>query len=573
MKTPTNISNFLTGVAFFTVCIVFLYTRVETAPIHFTHYDDLWPGYVFQVMESYSPEKLAEQISTKIGFFGSDGNLRLEQLFRDYPLIFSITKVLVTPFAIASSSTYAPFQFIFSKLFYDFSSSYEFSKFSLRLPSLVYSFLSIFLIYKISNRLNINEKSLFRVSGALILTLSWMFLIYSSQGQTYASVVFGPLVLFYLLQTQRTYSEFLRKNLLYGGIVSLLVTMNYQLAFLLPAFFISLLFGSNKTLYSFNKDWWLSLVITLCTSVLIYITFLKDRLAQSTPGVNWNAGDKEQYLINLNCGENSVSCALNFFIENFSHVMQSILSFDNIDSLTSQLYSYSLTILFLLGIYYLFKTSRSSLALFAIGSVFSIALFIIFGYLSYSPTRHMMIILPIMAFVSPFGLLFLIDLINKKILRNIYFFLAIFAPLVFYSSSFQEQLDKRVDPLQEIEFSKLIEKYSPGHIVAYNFTLASEFFPIIKNNYDSKYYGASDEDFIHYQKKSNSNKIFILCLNYESCSSRKDEVIKIIHKKFFKDLKLTEVEKIIIDKNTTNCFGDLAGSGTNKLFFWIYEFN
>ena len=573
MKTPTNISNFLTGVAFLIICIVFLYTRVETAPVHFTHYDDLWPGYVFQVMESYSPEKLAEQISTKIGFIGSSGSLKLEQFFRDYPLFFSITKVLVTPFAIASSSTYAPFQFIFSKLFYDFSYSYEFSKFSLRLPSLVYSFLSIFLIYKISNRLKINEKSLFRVSGALILTLSWMFLIYSSQGQTYASVVFGVLVLSYLLQIQRSYSGFLRKNLLYGGIVSLLVTMNYQLAFLLPAFFLSLLFSSNKTLYSFNKSWWLSLVISLFNSILIYILFLKDRLAQSSPGVNWNAGDKEQYLLNLNCGESSVSCALNFFIENFSHVTQSILSFDNIDSLTSQTYSYSLAILFILGIYFLFKTSRFSLALFAIGSVFSIALLIIFGYLTYSPTRHMMIILPIMAFVSPFGLILLNDFINNKILRYIFLSLAIIAPLVLYLFSFQQQLDKRLDPLQEIEFSKLIEKYSPAHIVAYNFTLATEFFPIIRNNYDSKYYGASNEDFIHYQKPSNSNRIFILCLNYESCYSKKDEVIEIIHEKFFKEFKLSEVDKILIDKSTTNCFGNLAGSGGNKLYFWVYEFN
>ena len=573
MKTPTNISNFLTGVAFLIICIVFLYTRVETAPIHFTHYDDLWPGYVFQVMESYSPEKLAEQISTKIGFIGSSGSLKLEQFFRDYPLFFSITKVLVTPFAIASSSTYAPFQFIFSKLFYDFSYSYEFSKFSLRLPSLVYSFLSIFLIYKISNRLKINEKSLFRVSGALILTLSWMFLIYSSQGQTYASVVFGVLVLSYLLQIQRSYSGFLRKNLLYGGIVSLLVTMNYQLAFLLPAFFLSLLFSSNKTLYSFNKSWWLSLVISLFNSILIYILFLKDRLAQSSPGVNWNAGDKEQYLLNLNCGESSVSCALNFFIENFSHVTQSILSFDNIDSLTSQTYSYSLAILFILGIYFLFKTSRFSLALFAIGSVFSIALLIIFGYLTYSPTRHMMIILPIMAFVSPFGLILLNDFINNKILRYIFLSLAIIAPLVLYLFSFQQQLDKRLDPLQEIEFSKLIEKYSPAHIVAYNFTLATEFFPIIRNNYDSKYYGASNEDFIHYQKPSNSNRIFILCLNYESCYSKKDEVIEIIHEKFFKEFKLSEVDKVLIDKSTTNCFGNLAGSGSNKLYFWVYEFN
>ena len=573
MKTPTNISNFLTGVAFLIICIVFLYTRVETAPVHFTHYDDLWPGYVFQVMESYSPEKLAEQISTKIGFIGSSGSLKLEQFFRDYPLFFSITKVLVTPFAIASSSTYAPFQFIFSKLFYDFSYSYEFSKFSLRLPSLVYSLLSIFLIYKISNRLKINEKSLFRVSGALILTLSWMFLIYSSQGQTYASVVFGVLVLSYLLQIQRSYSGFLRKNLLYGGIVSLLVTMNYQLAFLLPAFFLSLLFSSNKTLYSFNKSWWLSLVISLFNSILVYILFLKDRLAQSSPGVGWNAGDKEQYLLNLNCGESSVSCALNFFIENFSHVTQSILSFDNIDSLTSQTYSYSLAILFILGIYFLFKTSRFSLALFAIGSVFSIALLIIFGYLTYSPTRHMMIILPIMAFVSPFGLILLNDFINNKILRYIFLSLAIIAPLVLYLFSFQQQLDKRLDPLQEIEFSKLIEKYSPAHIVAYNFTLATEFFPIIRNNYDSKYYGASNEDFIHYQKPSNSNRIFILCLNYESCYSKKDEVIEIIHEKFFKEFKLSEVDKVLIDKSTTNCFGNLAGSGSNKLYFWVYEFN
>jgi len=152
-----NMPSELKMILYFTILLiiaVFVWSRVEMVPAHFTHYDDLYAPYLFTVIGQYDPLFFSSQLDKYGGSFGSMFSPIAFDFFTNYPSLFSFLKSALVPLAIAKTSTFAPLQFYLTALTVDFDTSYTVSKITFRLPSAIFSLLTVFMLYLFSNKLD-----------------------------------------------------------------------------------------------------------------------------------------------------------------------------------------------------------------------------------------------------------------------------------------------------------------------------------------------------------------------------------------------------------------------------------
>lgn len=192
--------------------ILFLFTRFDLITSQFTHYDDLYAPYVLDLISSYEPKKFVSQlykykIVKDVNFLNE-----LVIFFSSYPTIFVIIKKILGPLAVASSSTFAPIQFLFTAFVLNLDISYEYSLFTSRFFSLFFSLMAfvVFVIFSLSYKDDL--KKIFIIFGGFLISSSWMFIVYSTQAENFAAAVFCASVLFLILQKKK-------KNLLHGVVL------------------------------------------------------------------------------------------------------------------------------------------------------------------------------------------------------------------------------------------------------------------------------------------------------------------------------------------------------------------
>ena len=92
---------------FFLLLAIFTWSRVEMVSTHFTHYDDLYAPYLFTVIDQYGPLFFSSQLEKYGGSIGGVLAPVLLDFFSNYPSVFAFVKSLLTPIAIAKTSTFA----------------------------------------------------------------------------------------------------------------------------------------------------------------------------------------------------------------------------------------------------------------------------------------------------------------------------------------------------------------------------------------------------------------------------------------------------------------------------------
>ena len=98
------------------IIAVFVWSRVEMVPLHFTHYDDLYAPYLFTVIGQYDPVFFSTQLEKYGGSIGDILAPVLLDFFSNYPSVFAFFKSSLTPIAIAKTSTFAPLQFYLTEI-------------------------------------------------------------------------------------------------------------------------------------------------------------------------------------------------------------------------------------------------------------------------------------------------------------------------------------------------------------------------------------------------------------------------------------------------------------------------
>ena len=83
MKTINNCIHFgLKMILYFTMVLiiaVFIWSRVDMVPTHFTHYDDLYAPYLFTVIDQYDPLFFSSQLEKSQRSRCSNGGIGREK--------------------------------------------------------------------------------------------------------------------------------------------------------------------------------------------------------------------------------------------------------------------------------------------------------------------------------------------------------------------------------------------------------------------------------------------------------------------------------------------------------------
>ena len=554
------------------IIAVFVWSRVEMVPLHFTHYDDLYAPYLFTVIGQYDPVFFSTQLEKYGGSIGDILAPVLLDFFSNYPSVFAFFKSSLIPIAIAKTSTFAPLQFYLTALTADFDTSYTVSKITFRLPSAIFSFLTVFMLYQFSRKLNQTEGLYTFIVGSTVLTASWMFLIYSSQGENFAAGVFSLITMIYLYKHYKDSEISTKDSFKVGLFLSLLCLLQYQAIFFLPSFFLAMFYESNFSIRVFIKRWAGSIFTVSATLLFIYYVFLKDRL-KVNPGVHWNAGPDGQYIFNSDCGGGLFSCITQVFTDNYFEVFQSIASFSNLAGSTSIIYTVVLLLLTLCGFFYLYKQvqHRGLLLFFIVGFLVWVFL-VLMGKLTFSPTRHSLILLINIAILSSLGLYFISSRFSKFSIAVYMAPVFSIAVLTLYILEFDGQKHKRMDPLEEVNIQNIINIYNPDSLVAYSHNTHLEFYPEIRKHYSEKAYVNSFPFSSVYTKNQENNTVLVLCVNGILCGDDTSEGVTTILSQYFGErIRYKNIYKYEVESDVLNGFGSKAGSGSNSLYISVWS--
>ena len=573
-----NLQKILIFLSILVLIIVFFWSKYVLIFDHFSHYDDSYIAYAYIIIDNYSPIFFKNKLIEYGGLFGEILANNLYYYFIKFSFLFEIFKKLLAPFAIAETSTYAPLQFFFTNLTINLDKSYSQTLFSSRLPSAVFSFFSLIIFFAITKFIEKKSLNNMLLIGLTILIFSWMSLIYSVQSPPYSAGIFSIFCLFLIFINKFNKNISIIKSFFWGIILSLLSLTNYQTMFFLPGFYFALFYSYNFSLKNFLSNWFICGLINLITTFLIYIFFLTNKNV-GTHSLLWMAGPNFEYVFNAqnSCGnKNLIICAFNFFINNFFIVIQSIVSFSDLSGTISKIYTLIIILLSFLGLFFLIKNKNKilkGLFFFIFTSIIVWIILILNQLLSFSPTRHSLVLIVIFSLTAPFGFNLIINLIQNNKIKIFFNYLPIIFSitfLIFYTINFSAEKNKRLDPFQSVSLTDIISKYKVSKIITYGWTLNPVFETKIINQFNHKM--GSSGSIIVFDKKFNTKNKNIMFISHRSNQNLNQKM-----NKFSEFKELNYPHKIIYEytkeSETEVGFGNLTKNGSNNLFIKIIKPN
>ena len=569
------------------IAIVFLISRFMVFGTHFTHYDDIFGPYLIKVIANYDAEYFASQV-TKYGVsLGAGMQDWIINNLIENDLIFTFIKRMIGALSISLVSTFAPLQFIFTALILNFDLPYEDFIKIMRLPSLISAFASFACLIYFTRLFSGQIQIILMTCGTLLLTISWMLIIYASQSENFMLGLFAVFIMFFLIERYAHITPSFNYSILLGIGLSILCFSHYQVIFFLPGFYLGYLFACKPQNYIKR---FISLVpaglINLVSVAIIYFLFLSERLGVN-PGVHWNAGLNQEFVWQqeyfLDGYINFFTNFFSFFLINAVKVMYGIFGFrESFDGLSIS-YACFLLLISLYGLYQLYKSEDyRNIFIFIITTMLIWIGLVLAMKLTFSPTRHSIALIPIVIILFSFGL----DGVFTKLklqanIRNTFIILFCSLSLAGFLSSFSKIHSQRINPfLSDVDVLSLIKEHSVVKIAAIGYTGDLNFYPEIADSFE--YYWSNKHPFTHvYQNTNTEHKIndkksiMIVCANSPICGIDRNEFLALSEldedraPNLYDQGPLYQYSK---DSEVTNGFSNMAGSGTRRIFLKIYQY-
>lgn len=568
------------------IFVVFFISRLLIFGNHFTHYDDIFGPYLIQVISNYDQEYFIAQVEKYGSSLGPDIQAFIISNFVQNELFFSFIKRMIGALSISMVSTFAPIQFFLTSLLLNFDLPYsDFIK-VMRLPSLIFSFGSFALILLFARSFHGSLRTILITCGTSLLTISWMLIIYTAQSENFLLGLFCIFLLFYVIQKLYLSTLSLGRSILLGALLSLLCFSHYQVMFFLPGFYLGYLFSQNSE--SLRRRF-LSLVpagfINLFSVAVIYLLFLSSRLGVN-PGVHWNAGLNNEFVWDPKFFETGLIDAvfnfISFFLVNSIKVLYGIFGFRESFDLLSIIFS---CFLLMLAIYGLYKLCRSPayrhLSIFILVTIFVWVFLVCIQKLTFSPTRHSIALIPIIITLFSFGVhgVFLKLRLSRK-WKNILIISFCTLTISAFSASYSKIFDQRTNPfLYDVDILKLVKEFNVTEIAAYGHTGDLNFYPEINKNFDIKWSNKHPYTHVMIQSGQESlvnrnTSLMIVCANSVICGNLDSERLALKELNFVQSKLDKAVEPLFsysADSNITNCFSNMAGSGTRRIYLKIFN--
>lgn len=488
--------------------ILFLGAGVRLAGLdrHFTHCDDIGAAKTllgYQQSPGYDLEKMRAVIHMEPPFdpVTAAGYWIARQMEKTgfLPAALSIRNQFYRMTAVSRFWTYAPLQYAATYFLLKPDMGYRNTFYWGRFPSFVFSTATLIFMLLFYWKWQRFRSPSFLLALAL-MAFSWQNIIYAKQMSSYAIGVFAVTVILYMLMKGMKLREYSAAHLAgLAAVLSLLSYGQYQTLFIAAAFFAAFAFAyilKKKSWKSLLEDFFILGITYAVLTAPLYFLFLK---RHSHRGINWNAGPNNEYLFSLDAGAGileKISGGIVFFIKNFLTVLASNTAFTPENSLPYLLFYCLITFLFLTGIVSFIRTKspKKKVLGFHIAVVAMIwTALIIKQKLTLSPTRHSMILTPYMAIIIAEGFDWITSLarrfrVNARWTGAIrrYSWIGVAA---LFLGFYPAVSTSRLDPFNEHEIRKTLEKYNVDTVIATEFTWNLAYFPWLleRTNYFEEY--------------------------------------------------------------------------------------
>ncbi len=433
-------------------------------------------------------------------------------------------------------STFAPLQYFIFGWTIDKKLNYNQLKFYGRIPSVFFSFLTIFITFKICQRFIF--KNDFSYLATFLIIFSFPLIYISQRSYNYSAAVFAITFLLYLFlnesddNSKKTFLDEKKFNFKLNFYFSILISLSSYLSYItlviLPSFFIFKfiinIIGYKKffCLKNINLIFTGFLLSVLVTPLLIHMLSINlgdYGMTASTAGANWEYSIKTI--------DQNILSYIAFFSKNFYLIISKNISFFLDNNFYSTILQIALFVIFVFGLLFSFKSTNKNhskfLLLFTLILVNWVIL-VMLNITAFGPTRHLLIFAPITSIFFVIGFerlldkLTLIKYVNKILYSTIILFTIIFT-LNFisfsklYKDSFDE--DSLVDIIKRENVSLIINGSSHADVLCLMPSIKVKIAscPIRYSRYSNIY---EFNDFDLKTIKENSQSIMIINYNLTS---------------------------------------------------------
>ena len=433
-------------------------------------------------------------------------------------------------------STFAPLQYFIFGWTIDKKLNYNQLKFYGRIPSVFFSFLTIFITFKICQRFIF--KNDFSYLATFLIIFSFPLIYISQRSYNYSAAVFAITFLLYLFlnesddNSKKTFLDEKKFNFKLNFYFSILISLSSYLSYItlviLPSFFIFKfiinIIGYKKffCLKNVNLIFTGFLLSVLVTPLLIHMLSINlgdYGMTASTAGANWEYSIKTI--------DQNILSYIAFFSKNFYLIISKNISFFLDNNFYSTILQIALFVIFVFGLLFSFKSTNKNHSKFLLLFILILVNWVILVMLNitaFGPTRHLLIFAPITSIFFVIGFerlldkLTLIKYVNKILYSTIILFTIIFT-LNFisfsklYKDSFDE--DSLVDIIKRENVSLIINGSSHADVLCLMPSIKVKIAscPIRYSRYSNIY---EFNDFDLKTIKENSQSIMIINYNLTS---------------------------------------------------------
>lgn len=459
--------------------------------------------------------------------------------------------------------TYAPFQVAMISLLINKKWGYTGNIILGRLPSLFFSIVNLLLFLYLLDKKCKNKFALF--FSIYLILFSWENIIYAAQAEPYSICVTAMLLC--LILYLRIIEDKDINIVLTGFICAWSCYASYQMFVYIFAFYVSIFFFFLfKKNISKVRGTIFSGCLTFILCVPLIINFFRYHLLSRS--VNWNQGDNGQFLFCVDNAENKLLYFLSFFIRNTVIFFRSFFVYYEQGLLVNVL-SIFIFLATVIGLIYLHHKEKW-IAIFIDGCYLTTFVMILSGRLTYSPSRHLLVIEPIIIFLFAVGISYIFNKDKTFIIKLLYIGTFLSAIFIFVLN-FHNEFELRKNRISEYKVYKMVHEYEPALIMFYGNTFDLDLMEI--ENYDAILSGGYQPQCIKKCESEIKSGEFICFfsrarkLNAEDFAYLED-AIGIGNK----ELELVTIDEYFGDIEVEYARGEFDNDGNNE-FFYLYKIN
>ena len=372
-------------------------------------------------------------------------------------------------------STFAPLQYLMFGWMLNTNQDYNDLKFYSRVPSAIFSILTIFITYLLCKKI-FRKENYFIFLPCVLVMCSYPMIFISQRSYNYSAAVFGVTLLFYLffkeivnLNDSRLFINKskikIKRNFYFSLILAMTSYLSYVCLLIMPVFFI---FKFTKEFIKKQKILTISnynlVICGLFYSAIIFpLLYYMLTLELYNYGMTAStAGNNFEYSIITN--ENNY---IRFFSYNFYLIIVKNLSFFLDDFIGANILQGFIFFITIIGALFVFKKNiknRYEVLIYLFISILLYWIILVFlNITAFGPTRHLLIFTPVISIIFTYGL----KVVNRKtfIKEKNLSIVAITTIIVIFLLNYSNFLYYYKDSYDEKNLNSLIKKYNIKYIV------------------------------------------------------------------------------------------------------------